>query len=205
MIVCNHALRLHAYEFADFVNFAQQIADLAIESFPNDAETLKSQHMSGQTLADRLDEQVAKIGEKIDIGEFVRMESECVVAYNHAGNRIGVLVALSAQPSEKVVSAGKDVAMQIAAMNPVAVDKNDVNQDTINRELDIARDVIRQEGKPEEMVEKIAQGKLNKFFKESTLLNQDFVKDSSKTVSAYLGSIEKGLTVTAFKRVALGE
>jgi elongation factor Ts len=190
---------------ADFVAFAQQVADLALDSFSNDTETLKSQHMGGSTLADKLDEQVAKIGEKIDIGEYVRMEGDCVVAYNHAGNRIGVLVALSGKPSDAVVSAGKDVAMQIAAMNPVAVDKDNVNQDVINRELDIARDLIRQEGKPEEMVEKIAQGKLNKFFKESTLLNQDYVKDSSKNVGAYLNSVEKGLTVTAFKRVALGE
>jgi elongation factor Ts len=126
-----------------------------------------------------------------------------VIAYIHGNFRLGVLVALSANVAG-ADEAGKDVAMQIAAMNPVALDKDGVDATTIERELEIAKEQIRAEGKPEEMVEKISLGKLNKFYKDSTLLNQEFVKDPSKNVAQFLSSVEKGLTVTAFKRVALG-
>lgn len=189
---------------ADFIAFADLIASTAISQFPLDVESLKKLSLDGRTIGDAIDEQVAKIGEKIDVVDYATLSAPAVVAYNHAGNRIGVLVALN-HDSPAIVNAGKDTAMQIAAMNPVGIDKEDVNTEVINRELEIARDVIRQEGKPEAMVEKIAEGKLNKFFKENTLLNQDFVKDTSKTVGKMLSEIQTDLKVTAFKRVALGE
>jgi elongation factor Ts len=132
------------------------------------------------------------------------VKGDNLVAYIHAGNRLGVLVVLNNAPSEANSVAGKDAAMQIAALNPVGVDKADVDPTVIEREIAIGMDQARAEGKPENMLEKIAQGKLGKFYKESTLLNQDFVKDGSKTVSQMLDGVEKGLTVKAFKRVALG-
>ena len=190
---------------ADFVNFAKQIADIAIQNFPADLETLKSLPMANGTISDNIDEQVAKIGEKIDVTEYSAMSAPSVIAYNHAGNRVGVLLTLTINGSEAVINAGKDAAMQVAAMSPIALDKDDVSTEVINRELEVAKDQIRLEGKPEEMVEKIAAGKLNKFFKDSTLLNQDFVKDPSKTVKKMLQDVNPDLSVTAFKRVALGE
>jgi len=188
---------------ADFVAFANSIADTAVEQNPADLAALNAATINGTTVADACIEQTGKIGEKIGVSKYEVIEGEKVVAYIHGNYRLGVLVALSAAPAG-IDEAGKDVAMQIAAMNPIAVDKDGVDASVITRELEIAKDVIRAEGKPEEMVEKIAAGKLNKFYKDSTLLNQEFVKDSSKTVAQFLATVEKGLTVTAFKRVALG-
>ena len=132
------------------------------------------------------------------------VQGESVVAYNHMGNKIGVLVALNKGLNDAITAVGRDVAMQIAAMNPVALDKGDVDATTIERETEIAKEQIRAEGKPEEMVEKIAAGKLNKFYKDSTLLNQEFVKDSSLSIAQLLDKTSKGLTVSEFKRVAIG-
>jgi elongation factor Ts len=160
--------------------------------------------LDGLTVADKITEQVGKIGEKIDVVRYEWMEGENIVAYIHGANRLGVLVSLSAAPSEANFVAGKDTAMQVAALNPIAVDKDDVDATVIERELEIAKDQVRAEGKPENMIEKIAQGKLAKFYKESTLMNQEFVKDGSKTIAQMLDGVEKGLTVVAFKRVALG-
>jgi len=188
---------------ADFVAFANSIANTAVEQNPADLAALNAATINGVTVADACIEQTGKIGEKIGVSKYEVIEGEKVVAYIHGNYRLGVLVALSAAPAG-IDEAGKDVAMQIAAMNPIAVDKDGVDASVITRELEIAKDVIRAEGKPEEMVEKIAAGKLNKFYKDSTLLNQEFVKDSSKTVAQFLATVEKGLTVTAFKRVALG-
>jgi elongation factor Ts len=188
---------------ADFIAFANSIADLAIEKNPSTVEELTSLELNGTKLSDQILDQTGKIGEKIGVSKFETASGEKVIGYIHGNYRLGVLVALSADASG-VEEAGKDVAMQIAAMNPVAIDKGDVDSRTIERELEIAKEQIRAEGKPEEMVEKIAAGKLNKFYKESTLLNQEFVKDSSKTISQFLDSVNKGLTVTAFKRVQLG-
>ncbi|MCX6351566.1 MAG: translation elongation factor Ts [Bacteroidetes bacterium] len=190
---------------ADFIKFASDILDLAVNTTPADVEGLKSQKLGGATLADALDEQVAKIGEKIDVTEYIMMEGDSVVAYNHAGNRIGVLVVLNQAATENTNNAGKDAAMQIAAMNPIGVDNADVPAETIEREIAIAKEQIRAEGKPEEMVEKISLGKLNKFYKENTLLNQDFVKDPSKSVKKMLNDASADLTITKFKRIALGE
>ena len=188
---------------ADFVAFANSIADLAIEKNPASLEQLVELELNGEKLADTIISQIGKIGEKVGVSKFETITGEKVIAYIHGNYRLGVLVALSSNPAS-ADEVGKDVAMQIAAMNPVAIDKGDVDSRTIEREVEIAKDVIRAEGKPEEMVEKIALGKLNKFYKDSTLLNQEFVKDSTKTVAQFLNDVEKGLTVSAFKRVQLG-
>ncbi|HEY9559228.1 MAG TPA: translation elongation factor Ts [Anseongella sp.] len=188
---------------ADFVAFAEDIAALAIESKPASLEELLSLQLNGVNLSDRILDETGKIGEKIAVSTYETLSAPHVVAYIHGNNRIGVLVGLSADGAE-VDEAGKDVAMQIAAMNPASVDKEDVDQTIIDRELEIAREQIRAEGKPEAMLDKIAQGKLNKFFKENTLLNQEFVKDSSKTVRQMLDGVQKGLSVITFKRKMLG-
>jgi elongation factor Ts len=188
----------------DFVAFANQVADLALTNKAANVDSLKALTIEGLPLSEKLLEQVGKIGEKIDVINYVIMEGENIVPYIHGANRLGVLVSLNNIGSEANFVAGKDVAMQIAAMNPIALDKDGVDASIIEREIQIGKDQAIAEGKPEAMLDKIAQGKLAKFYKENTLLNQEFVKDSSKTISQMLDSVEKGLTVTAFKRVALG-
>ncbi len=189
---------------ANFIDFANSISDLAIKHDPATLEDLLALDLNGIKVSDAILDQTGKIGEKIGVSVYEKLSAVKVIPYIHAGYRLGVLVGLSSDASGKAEEAGKDVAMQIAAMNPVAVDKADVDTKTIERELEIAKEQIRAEGKPEDMVEKIAQGKLNKFYKDSTLLNQEFVKDASKTVAQMLNDVEKGLTITGFKRVALG-
>ena len=186
----------------DFVNFAQGILDVAIANNPADADALKALPFDGATVNDKVFDMVGKIGEKIELSRYEMIEAPKVIAYNHPGNRLASMVGLSSATAPE--SAGKDVAMQIAAMSPVAIDKSDVDSATIERELEIAKEQIRAEGKPEEMVEKIAAGKLNKFYQESTLLNQAFIKEDKKSVGQYLDSVEKGLTVSVFKRVQIG-
>jgi elongation factor Ts len=188
---------------ADFVALANTFTDLAIEKNPATLEALLALEVDGQKVSDIIVENTGKIGEKIGISKFETVTGEHVVPYIHSNYRLGVLVALN-QSVAGVDEAGKDVAMQIAAMNPVALDKADVDSTTIERETEIAKEQIRAEGKPEAMVEKIAAGKLNKFYKDSTLLNQEFVKDSSKDVRKFLNDTASGLTVTSFKRVQLG-
>jgi elongation factor Ts len=188
---------------ADFVAFAESIADIALANQPTTLDDLKALEIDGRKIADLLIDQTGKIGEKIEVSKYEVVQAEEVVAYIHGNYRLGVLVGLSASGAG-IQEAGKDVAMQIAAMNPIAIDKDGVDQNTIEREIAIAKDQIIAEGKPAEMAEKIAQGKLNKFFKDTTLLNQEFVKDSSKNIAQFLDSVSKGLTVTAFKRVQLG-
>jgi elongation factor Ts len=192
---------------AEFIAFANQIANTAVENKPADLAALTQLQVDTDvdrvTIAEAITEKTGKIGEKIGVSKYEIVEGEKVIAYIHGNFRLGVLVGLSANVAG-AEEAGKDVAMQIAAMNPVAIDKDGVDATTVQRELEIAKEQIRAEGKPEEMVEKIAAGKLNKFYKDSTLLNQEFVKDSSKSVAQFLSGVDKGLTVTAFKRVALG-
>jgi elongation factor Ts len=192
---------------AEFVAFANAIANIAVEEKPATIEDLYALSIDVEntrvTIGDAIIDKTGKIGEKIGVSKYEVIDGEKVVAYIHGNFRLGVLVALSAGVAG-ADEAGKDVAMQIAAMNPVAVDKDGVDSTTIERELEIAKEQTRAEGKPEEMVEKIAAGRLNKFYKESTLLNQEFVKDPSKSVAQFLSTVDKGLTVTAFKRVALG-
>ena len=188
---------------AEFIALANKFTDLAIDKNPASLEELLSLEVDGQKVSDIIIENTGKMGEKLGISKFETVSGEQVVPYIHGNYRLGVLVALS-QAADGVAEAGRDVAMQIAAMNPVALDKADVDTHTIEREMEIAKEQIRAEGKPEEMVEKIAAGKLNKFYKDSTLLNQEFVKDSSKDVRKFLNDTAKDLTVTAFKRVQLG-
>jgi elongation factor Ts len=187
----------------DFVAFTHKLADIALANKASNVEALKALPMEGLTVADKLIEQVGKIGEKIDVVKYEIVTGENIVPYIHAGNRLSVLVSLNHTASEASFLAGKDVAMQIAALNPVALDKGDVDPTIIEREIAIGMDQARAEGKPEAMLEKIAQGKLGKFYKDSTLLNQEFVKDNSKTIAQMLDGIEKGLTVVTFKRVSL--
>ena len=188
----------------EFQSLGKLIADTAYTNKPADKEALLSLKAGDLTLNDKIVELVGKIGEKIEVSEYVLMKGETVVPYIHAGSKLGVLVSLKGINGKDVTDAGKDVGMQIAAMNPVAVDEKSVDKTLIEKELEIAKAQILAEGKPENMVEKIAQGKLNKFFKESTLLHQVFVKDNSKTVAQYLDSVSKGLTVAEFKRVTIG-
>lgn len=188
----------------DFVKTAREIAQAALENEPADLDALNAMSIGGVAISQRLLDDMGKIGEKIEVSKYAIVHGENVVAYIHAGNRLGVLVEMTNAPSEANLLAGKDSAMQIAAMNPVAVDRNDVDATTVAREMEIGREQARAEGKPEAMLDKIAEGKLQKFYKESTLLNQDFVKDSSKTVGKMLSDTEPGLVVKRFVRIALG-
>lgn len=188
---------------AEFVAFANKVAEVALTEMPADATELGAKSIEGRSIADHITDLIGKIGEKIEIGGYATISAEGVVSYLHGG-KIGVLVGLNQPINAEIETAGKDAAMQIAAMSPVAVDKDSVSAATLERELEIAREQVRAEGKPEDMVEKIAQGKLNKFFKESTLLNQDFVKDGSITVRQMLDKASKGLSVTEFRRLAVG-
>ena len=188
----------------DFIAFANQVADIAIATKATSVDELKAQQMDNATIGEKLLEVVAKIGEKIEIARFEQIHAATVVPYIHSGYRIGVLVGMNHPANAEIITAGRDVAMQIAAMNPLAVDAENVPEDLLVREKAIAVEQVMAEGKTGDMAEKIAMGKLNKFFKENTLLPQAFVKDNSKTVVDYLKSIEKGLTVVSFKRLMVG-
>src|SRR6185436_19172809 len=188
----------------EFQSLGKFIAEAAFANKPASKEALLALTVGNLSINDKIVELVGKIGEKIEVSEYIHMKGEAVVAYIHAGAKLGVLVSLKGVNGKDVTDAGKDVGMQIAAMNPVAVDETSVDKTVIEKELEIAKAQILAEGKPENMVEKIAAGKLNKFFKESTLLPQTFVKDNSKTVAQYLDSVSKGLTVAEFKRVTIG-
>lgn len=188
----------------EFMDFSNELAKIALENKPADIEALKALKMGDATIADRLLEMVAKIGEKIDVARFESITAETVVPYIHGNFRIGVLVGLNQTKSDAVLAAGRDVAMQIAAMNPLGLDENSIAPEVIEREKALAVEQIVAEGKPADMAEKIAAGKMNKFFKENTLVNQPFVKDNGVTIAQYLTNVAKGLEVTAFSRVALG-
>ncbi|MDH5602331.1 MAG: translation elongation factor Ts [Cyclobacteriaceae bacterium] len=188
----------------EFLSLGESILNVAYNSKAADTEALLNEKLDALTVGEKITEFVGKIGEKLEISAYVRMKGDIVVPYIHMGSKLGVLVSLKGGNGASVEQAGKDVGMQIAAMNPVAVDKDDVDKTIIEKELEIGREQARAEGKPENMLDKIAEGKLNKFFKESTLLNQAFVKDNAVTVSKYLDSVSKGLTVDAFKRVSIG-
>lgn len=187
----------------DFINLTKDIAQIALNTFPSNLESLNQQHMNGLTLQTVVTEQVARIGEKIEIADYQKIEAPLVTSYIHMGNKAGVLVGLNLA-DDKYIDAGRDVAMQVAAMKPVALDKDDVSQDIVNKEIEIGKEIARNEGKPEDMLEKIAVGKLNKFFKDNTLLNQVFVKDGKISVAEYLKSKNPELTAIGFKHVKLG-
>lgn len=186
---------------ADFINFANTLLDLAIAKNPDSIENFKTLPLDNLTVNDRFLDMMGKIGEKIDLSRYEVIEAATVVVYNHPGNKLASMVGFNHADANVV---GKEVAMQIAAMNPVAIDKADVDPRMLEREIEIGKEQARQEGKPEAMIDKIAQGKLQKFYKENTLLNQNYVKDEKKTIAQLLGETAKDLTVTAFKRIQLG-
>lgn len=192
----------------DFIRLGLSLSETAIRNNCKSLEEFKACAYENITVEDKIMETVAKIGEKIDVTSFERMEGESVVAYNHAGYRVAVLVTLNAAYNDAIEAAGKDVAMQIAAMNPVALDPASVPAETVSREKDIIMDQMKadpkMEGKPEEMLSKIADGKINAYFKENTLLVQPFVKDASKSVAEYLKSVDANLTATGFVRLNIG-
>jgi elongation factor Ts len=189
---------------ADFIAFAQRIADAAVANDVKSADELNEASVNGVKVSELINDKLASIGEKIGIARFERVEAPYVASYIHGANRMGVLVALN----KEAVEAGKDVAMQIAALNPLAVNAESISPETIERERAIVVDTMKADpkmaGKPDEMIAKIAEGKLNAFFKEQTLLAQAFVKDGSKSVEEYLQSVDKDLKVASFVRVALG-
>ena len=186
---------------AKFQELANKIIDIALAKNPADLEALKALPLEGGTVGGKIIEFVGIIGEKLDLSYFEKIEAAHVQAYIHPGNRLATLVGFTKAGLD--VQVYKDVAMQVAAMNPVAVDKADVPEKVVAQELEIGREQARLDGKPEEMLDKIAQGKLGKFFKESTLLNQEFVKDNKQTIGQYLKSVDKDLSVTGFKRFTL--
>jgi len=200
IVICVSAETDFVSRNPEFVAFVQTIADAAIANNVKTAEELKEAKVGNETVADMINDKLAAIGEKIELTRFERLDAPFVASYIHGANRMGVLVSMTKEAAE----AGKDVAMQIAAMNPLAVDETSISQETKDREKAIAIEMIKAEGKPAEMAEKIADGKMNKFFKDNTLMHQAFVKDNSKSVADYLKSIDADLKVTDFKRVALG-
>ncbi len=187
----------------DFVKYTQSILDLAIASKVKDIEVLKGMKLGDRTVEETIIDQTGVIGEKIQLGALQVVEATFTAAYVHPGNRLATVLGLN-HAVDNAAQIGRELAMQVAAMDPVAVDEQDVPQEMIQREIEIGMEQARNEGKPEEMLEKIAKGKLNKYFRESTLLNQDFVRENKKTVRQYLAEVSKDLTVTAFKRVMLG-
>lgn len=187
----------------NFRGFVQSLVDVALDKLPGSVEELKALKYDDKlTVEEKITEQVGVIGEKLDLSNFAVVKADAVVAYNHPGNQLATLVALNSS-SETAVEAGRQVAMQVAAMNPIALDKDGVDARTIEREIEVGKELAIQEGKPAEMAEKIAQGRLSKFFKENTLLSQEFIRDNKLTVEQFLNSTEKGLTVTDFKRFSL--
>ena len=186
---------------ADFLALANKILDVALAENPDNLEALLALQVNGTKIADQIVEYIGIIGEKLALSYYEKIAAVHVQAYIHPGNKLATLVGFTKAGLDTQVY--KDIAMQIAAMNPVAIDKKDVSEKVIAQEIEIGKEQARLDGKPENMLEKIAQGKLSKFFKESTLLNQDFVKDNKITIRQYLESVSKELTVTSFKRYTL--
>lgn len=199
IIVCISCETDFVSKNAEFVAFSQSIMDAAIANNVKSVDELNEVDINGTKVSEMINDKLAAIGEKIAI-KFERVEAEYVASYIHGTNRMGVLVGFN----QNAADAGKDVAMQIAAMNPLAIDETSIAPETITREREIAIEQIKAEGKPAEMAEKIAVGKVNKFFKDNTLLAQAFVKDNSKSVGDYLKSVHPDLKIVEFKRVALG-
>lgn len=189
----------------EFTDFTHAILAKAIEHKPANADEFKALDLNGRNIGDNITEMIGKTGEKMELAHFEAINASSVFAYNHPGNRLATLLGMNQAGVDGLADAGHEVAMQIAAMAPVAVDKDDVPTHIIEREIEIGKEQARQEGKPEEMIEKIALGKLNKFYKENTLLNQEFVRDNKMSVRDFLTKTSKDLTVTTFKRLMLGE
>lgn len=188
----------------EFVDFANKVIDLALEKKMENKEDIVNAQLNGKAVKDIITDLMGKIGEKIELSNYDYLKDEKTVAYNHQGNKLAAIVSFNKADVANIDEIGKEIAMQIAAMNPAGVDKDDVPQDIIEKELEIGKEQALKEGKPENIVDKIAQGKLNKFFKESTLLNQEFVRDTKKSVAQYLKEADKDLTVNSFRRMQLG-
>jgi elongation factor Ts len=187
-----------------YVAMVQSLVDIALDKLPATVEELKAlPYDTRLSVEEKITEQVGVVGEKLDLSGYAVINGNFVVAYNHPGNQLATLVGLSAGTAADIAEAGRQVAMQVAAMNPIAIDKDGVDARTIEREIEVGKDLAIQEGKPAEMAEKIALGRLNKFFQENTLLSQAFVRDNKMTVEQFLNSTEKDLTVTDFKRFSL--
>ncbi len=187
----------------EFIDLAYAISDLALNHKPKTIADLNLLTIDNRTIADHVSDYMGKTGEKIQLNEYVSITAPRVFVYNHNGNKLASMAGLNKNEAKEIDQVGKDIVMQIAAMNPVAIDKDDVDPAIIEREIEIGREQARAEGKPEEMLEKIAQGKLNKFYKESTLLNQEFIKDNKKTIAQYLSESDKDLKVVDFKRISV--
>jgi len=202
VLVCTNCETDFVAKNADFAAMANRIASIALEKKADSVDALKAMayDSNGLTIAEKLIEQTGVIGEKIEVSACHLLAADFVYAYNHPGNKVGSLVGLSKAGFEGVA---KDVAMQVAAMGPIALDKDSTPQSVIDKELEIGKELAIQEGKPAEMAEKIAAGRLNKFFKESTLLAQEFIKDNKLNVEQYVKSADKDLKVTGFKRHSL--
>ncbi len=188
----------------EFQALGADIIEQAVSQNPASIDDLLSLTSGDLTIGEKVTGLIGKIGEKIEISAYERLKADKVITYIHAGSKLGVLVGLDGSNGSDVDAAGKDVAMQIAAMNPVAVDKDQVDSSIVEREVAVGREQALAEGKPEHIIAKIAAGKLNKFFKDNTLLNQTFVKDNSLTVSRYLDNVKQGLTVKDFRRISIG-
>lgn len=186
-----------------YLNLVQSLLDIALANMPASVEALKALRYDDRlTVDEKITEQIGVVGEKLDLSSYATITADRVSAYNHPGNQLATLVGLNSN-TDVADDAGKQVAMQVAAMNPIALNKDGVDERTIEREIEVGKDLAIQEGKPVDMAEKIAQGRLAKFFKENTLLSQEFIRDNKMTVEQFLDSTEKGLTVTAFKRISL--
>lgn len=188
---------------ADFEKLAYDILDLALEQKAENLDELKNIEINGVKIEDKIVEQIGIIGEKLELSYYDCIKAEYVHPYIHSGNRLATIAGFNKSGLDSQVY--KDVAMQIAAMNPIAIDKDDVEQEEIDKEIEIGKEQARREGKPDNLLEKIAMGKLGKFFKENTLLNQEFVKDNKQTIRQYLNSVDKDLTVTGFRRYTLND
>jgi len=188
----------------DFINYAKAVIDIAVAKKPASLEELNALNLNGRTVAENLMDLVGKIGEKLELSGYYTVRAELVSGYNHLGNKLATLVGLNKKGIAGIEEAAHNVAMQIAAMSPIAIDRDDVDAITIEKEIEIGMEQARREGKPENMLEKIAVGKLNKFYQENTLLNQEYIKDNTKTIRQYLQGFDKDLTVTAFCRQKLG-
>lgn len=188
----------------EFTSLANKLVAGAIAGSVKEKEAALNLVIDGHTFADQLTNLIGKTGEKMELSGYEVIEAPVVSAYNHQGNRLATLLSLNMKV-EGAIEVAHEIAMQVAAMNPISVSADNVPADVIERELEIGRDQARAEGKPEAMVEKIAQGKLNKFYKESTLLQQDFIRDAKKTVAQRIADVNSGLTATCFKRLQLGE
>lgn len=188
---------------SDFVSYGESILEAAMKNNPASVDELKALKLGDRTIADTLIDQMGRIGEKIDVVDFQNVHADKVIVYNHPGNRLTSIIGFT-PASDAIADAGRDIAMQVAAMAPVAIDKDDVDPTMVEREIEIAKDQIRAEGKPESMIEKIAAGKINKFYSEYTLLNQQFIKDEKLNVRQYLEKMDKNARISAMKRVKIG-